>query len=286
MHEGSHQPLIPKDLYDKAQEVMRGRSKANTVRLKSYVYRGLFHCAECGCVVTMETQKGHNYLHCTKRVKRDCSQKYVREESMNEQIAAAITSHSLPDDVGDWMIEQIHAERGESTAVIQKAKEDAGKQIASIDKKLDRLTAAYLDAGAFSASEFRKKKEESIGAKRKLMDSIVALDRDDNQRFEPVIRFVIGSKQMKYVAEKRNPNELRAKLEQIGSNLTVRDRRLQFEARGAWQLVVDSGSFAQSNIAPAIAGAILSGETHHTLWKWSDGESNPDLLNAIQPSSR
>ena len=74
MHEGSHEPLITKDLYDKAQEVMRGRSKANTVRLKTYVYRGLFHCAECGCVVTMETQKGHNYLHCTKRVKRDCSQ--------------------------------------------------------------------------------------------------------------------------------------------------------------------------------------------------------------------
>ena len=164
-----------------------------------------------------------------------------------KQIAAALTSASLPDDVADWMIEQIQAERGESTAVIQKAKEDAGKQIASIDKKLDRLTAAYLDAGAFSAAEFRKKKEESIGAKRKLMDSIAALDRDDNQRFEPVIRFVNGSKQMKYVAETGNPKELRLKLEQIGSNLTVRDRRLQFEARGAWQLVVDSGSFAQSN---------------------------------------
>jgi hypothetical protein len=73
MHEGIHEPLVTKDLFDKVQEVMTRRSKPTPIRLKSYVYRGLFHCAECGCVITMETQKGHNYLRCTKRVKKDCS---------------------------------------------------------------------------------------------------------------------------------------------------------------------------------------------------------------------
>jgi hypothetical protein len=91
---------------------------------------------------------------------------------------------------------------------------------------------------------------------------------------------------MKYVADDADPKKLRAMLEEIGSNLTVRDRRLQFEPRGAWQLVAGQRSFAQENVAPEISGAPFLGETRESLAKWSDGESNPDLLNAIQPSSR
>ena len=101
------------------------------MRLKSYVYRGLFHCAECGCVVTMETQKGHNYHHCTKRVKRDCSQRYVREESVTDQIAELVTSASLPDNVADWMIGEVENDQDKSMAIIETAKGKAAREIGS-----------------------------------------------------------------------------------------------------------------------------------------------------------
>ena len=45
---------------------MMKKSKPKTPKLKPYVYRGLFRCGECGCFITTETQKGHNYLRCTK----------------------------------------------------------------------------------------------------------------------------------------------------------------------------------------------------------------------------
>jgi vacuolar-type H+-ATPase subunit H len=128
---------------------------------------------------------------------------------MTQQIANALTGVSLPDDVADRMIGQIEAERDSSKNVIEDAKHKARKEIAQLDRKLDRLTVAYLDAGAFSAAEFRKRKEESIGKKRTLLDSLVSLDEEENQRFEPVIRFLNGSKQMKYVASRGNPKELR-----------------------------------------------------------------------------
>jgi hypothetical protein len=38
------------------------------------------------------TQKGHIYIHCTKRVKRDCSQPFMREELLSEQIREAAGS--------------------------------------------------------------------------------------------------------------------------------------------------------------------------------------------------
>lgn len=72
MYEGKHEPIITKKLFDTCQEVMARKSKPKCPTLKPYIYRGLFRCGECGCFVTTETQKGHNYLHCTKR-KVPCS---------------------------------------------------------------------------------------------------------------------------------------------------------------------------------------------------------------------
>ena len=86
-------------------------------------------------------------------------------------------------------------------------------------------------------------------------------NRQDVLRFEPITRFVSGSKQLKYVAKSADPKELRAKLENVGSNLTVRDRKLHWFPRGAWKLVVDQGFFAQRNAAPGVSGAAFVGET-------------------------
>jgi site-specific DNA recombinase len=260
MHQGVHEPLVTKDLFDKVQQVMKRRSKPTPGWVKTSVYRGLLHCGECGCAITMETQKGHNYLRCTKRVK-DCSQPYLREEAMSAQIAAALTRASLPDDLADWLIQQVQSRREESGAVLREARRRAEKEIHGIDTKLDRLTAAYLDAGAFTAAEFRKRKEENINRKRKLLDTVAALDRQDILRFEPITRFVNGSKQLKYVASSAEPKQLRAKLEEVGSNLSVRDRILHWFPRGAWKLVVDQGSFAHVNAAPEISGAASRGKT-------------------------
>jgi hypothetical protein len=149
------------------------------------------------------------------------------------------------------------------------AKDVAAEQIGKIDKKIDRLTVAYLDQEAFSAAEFHQKKKDELGKRRALLDSLAALDMKENQRFEPVIRFLNGSKQMKYVAQRGDRGELREKLEEIGSNLTVRDRRLQFDPRGAWQLVAGQRSFAQHHVAPDISGATFLGETRESLAQWS-----------------
>jgi hypothetical protein len=65
--EGKHEPIITKRLFDEVQEVMRRKSKPQAKGLKPCTYRGLFRCGECGCFITTETQKGHNYLRCTKR---------------------------------------------------------------------------------------------------------------------------------------------------------------------------------------------------------------------------
>ena len=62
--EGQHEPLISKKLFDKCQEVMAKRGKIQEVRKHRFAFLGLMKCASCGCSITGERQKGHNYsLH-------------------------------------------------------------------------------------------------------------------------------------------------------------------------------------------------------------------------------
>ena len=101
--EGKHEPIITKKLFDSVQEVMMRKSKPHSKGLKPFLYRGFFRCGECGCFITTEQQKGHNYLRCTKR-KNPCEQKYVREEIITSQVRTELQKVSLPLDWANWMI--------------------------------------------------------------------------------------------------------------------------------------------------------------------------------------
>ena len=123
---------------------MSRKSKPKGKGLKEYIYRGFFRCGECSCFITTETQKGHNYLRCTKR-KNPCTQKYVREEIITSQVRTEIQKVSLPDDWAKWMIEENAKDQSSevqsSTLFVQNTKDE----IFSIEKKIEKLMTLYLD---------------------------------------------------------------------------------------------------------------------------------------------
>jgi len=53
-YQGKHEPIIAKKLFDQVQEAIRRKSKPKTRELKPYIYRGVFHCGECGCFIATE----------------------------------------------------------------------------------------------------------------------------------------------------------------------------------------------------------------------------------------
>ncbi|NCO44874.1 recombinase family protein, partial [Candidatus Wolfebacteria bacterium] len=144
LYEGKHEPIIAKKLFDKVQGVMESKSKPNKKKLKYFVFRGFIRCGECGCLITAETQKGHNYYHCTKRKIR-CSQKYVREENLTEQINGYIQKVSLPDDWVKNIIAELEKEKSEIAQSSNFFAQNIKEKIMMIDEKLERLMTGYLE---------------------------------------------------------------------------------------------------------------------------------------------
>ena len=78
---------------------MRGRPRKTKEKRKAIPFLGLMQCGDCGCAITAERQKGHNYHRCTKK-KGNCTQKrYIREEALTEQIRQSILQVSLSGDL-------------------------------------------------------------------------------------------------------------------------------------------------------------------------------------------
>jgi site-specific DNA recombinase len=262
-YEASHESIVSKKLFDAVQKVIAHRSRPKAPKYKPYLYRGVFRCGECGCFITTETQKGNNYLRCTKRVKKDCSQPYVREESISAQVLNYLRLIALPPEWADPMIQEIEIEQEADTDSRQDCLQSFRSQIAENDHKLDRLMQAYLDK-VISLDEYRQAKNELIERKQELKEKLKSAESNRGNWFEPAVRFIKAGKQALFLTENGQESERRDFLRKIGSNLTISNRNLSVEPRKPWQLVVDKGPFAQHNAASVFSDAAFLGEkTRH-----------------------
>jgi len=238
LYEGKHEPIIAKKLFDKTQEIMSGKSKPNKKKLKYFVFRGFIRCAECGCLITAETQKGHNYYHCTKR-KTECSQKYIREEELTKQINGYIQKVSLRPDWAENIIAEIEKEKSENAQSSESFAQNLKEKISIIDEKLERLMNAYLE-NAVSLLEYQENKNNLVQQKQILKDKIAAFEQKRGNWFEPAIRFVNEAKSAEILAKSRNLEEKKDFLKKLGSNFQILNQKLVFDFKNPFKILTDA----------------------------------------------
>ena len=146
VYEAKHKPIITKGLFDKCQEMLKRKSKPTVKKghtLKPYVYRGAFRCASCGCFITTETQKGHNYLHCTKR-KRPCSEPFVREEEVDKQVRDLLKGVSLPPALAADALHNINEEELKAAQAGEEAAQNLRDKLVILTDQLGQLLDLVL----------------------------------------------------------------------------------------------------------------------------------------------
>ncbi len=224
-YEGKHKPIISKKLFDEVQEMMKRKSKPQKVEtMKFFLYRGFFHCGECGYTITADRKikksgKEYVYYYCTKKnPHHKCKQNiFTREEKISSQIKTELQKVSLPDDCADWIIAELKKEKIQSCKssdfFVQKTK----KELSKLDEKLEKLMNAYLER-VLNIKEYQKAKNKLINQKQVLKDKLKSFEQKSNNRFELAEKFIKDSKQAKIIASKENPEGIRDFLKKIGSN--------------------------------------------------------------------
>lgn len=184
-----------------------------------FAFRGLIRCGECGCTITAEEQKGHNYYHCTKR-RGECSQQgYVREEKLALMISEAIKRVHLDDRMYNPMLQELEREKELLRAGKIHDERVREVRLQEIDKQMSRLLDLYVE-GAVSADEYKEKKASLINRKTHHLENSSGTN---GKWLEPMRDFLSLAHQASYIASAGNYEEKRDFLKRIGSNFKLTD---------------------------------------------------------------
>ncbi|MFW0871269.1 MAG: recombinase family protein [Patescibacteria group bacterium] len=187
IHEGAHEPIIAKKLFDEVQEVLKRRGQPDRKsKNEPQPFCGLISCASCGMMITGEhkfkRQKNGNvheytYYRCTKKRKdMKCPESAVREKVLNRQLSSLITSVSLPTDWAEELNRMAIAEYKNSAQSVSARMKEKEAKIQTISQKLQRLLDGYLEQDIERVT-YRQEKAKLLSEKKSLEEEISSLSR-------------------------------------------------------------------------------------------------------------
>ena len=103
-YQGSHEPIITKELFDKAQDRLKRDKIVRENR--EYAFTKLFTCGLCESGITAQekykelkdgTTAKYIYYSCSKSKDRNCKNKYIREEELIDELLKVIDDVNIND---------------------------------------------------------------------------------------------------------------------------------------------------------------------------------------------
>ena len=245
IYQGIHEPLITKKLFDEVQAVIRRRTHVIPQKSLDFPFTGLIRCGECGMMVTAEHHirryetVNHTvdfiYYRCTRKSKlSSCSQPFIRQEILMNQLNRHIQKVSLSTSDHQWLINRLsqdeHKQRSEVLVIVQEFKKD----LLNINDKLNKLLDSYLD-NVVSREDYLKKKESLFSSKKTIEQRIETLEQSPNKWLEPMREFFDTAVEAdKIASDNINLFQKREFLKKTGSNLTLKARIVDCDLPEQW----------------------------------------------------
>jgi len=226
LHEGKHEPIITKKLFDQAQEMLKQRGRHHEKKNHNYIFTDFMKCGACGCAITAEQHKGYIYYRCTKK-KGSCAEKYVREELLTHQLKNIMQKVSLPDDWADNMLNELNKEKMASAQSSIALVNSLNQEVKAIKNKLDNLLDSHLE-GVIDKNDYLRKKAELINKKVGLEEKIKRINDQGDNWLEPMRDFILRSRLAKKTADEGDLSQFKAFLKISARTLFCKAESLNF----------------------------------------------------------
>ena len=181
-HQGNHEPIISKDLFDSAQDVLN--KKVHIKKEKHFFHlRGLFTCAKCGCMLTAVKKKGHDYYFCTNG-KGGCSEHehYLRSEKLDQSMISLLDKIAIDEELVEIVYEASKQQLKNNRSTDFQTKETLLKQLENIRKKQSILLDSFVSMTTpkeVYGSKMRDLGDEEISIKEQLGKLELEENRDE-----------------------------------------------------------------------------------------------------------
>lgn len=242
--------FINKKLFDKSKAVMAKRSGAKQrfkYAGKSFAYRGLIKCHECGCSITPDRKKRklkdgtynyHTYYFCTNYHKVHDKTKYINEATIDEQFTELFENLKIPED-----------KLAEITASLKESHQDKNHfldlEIDHLHKELkryqNRIRVAYddrLDA-CITKDAYEEIRENSEQKQQEIKDELETLDVADKEYYLTTSYLLAIGSRSADIFSRSKPMEKRALLNFVLSNQTLDGEKVRYEVKYPFNKVLE-----------------------------------------------
>ena len=278
-YKGSHEPMITEEEYDRVQIFLGRKGNPRAIK-HTFAFTGLIHCEECGAMVTAEekhqlicptcrykfayrhkercprcqtliekmcnpTILHYTYYHCTKSKDPQCTQGSIEAKELERQIDTYLSRIELSERLKDWTItylHEVHEEEARSQHDIVESQQRAYQDCLKRLNNLVRLKTSpqNADGSLLSDTEYGQQRVQLLKEKARLEE----LFQDTGHRVEQWLE--LAEKTFEFACAARSwfaAGDLKTKkaiLSAIGSNLTLKDKKLRIEAKNPFLIIEKS----------------------------------------------
>ncbi len=240
IYEGDFPPIVPIATFEKAQKVLHGRAKPRYhKRRHNFPFTGLFTCGECHAAITAQYAKGNGgtyaYYRCTKRL-GPCSQGYLRDDSLLEQLKLLISKVAISEDWQEKMLAQINIWGKENSQSSLAFAQNLEERVKTTEIKLDRLVNAFLD-GNIEKEVYLTKKDKLIKQKLALKEQEVDFGQKGNNWIEPLKQWVRKAHHAEKLAVSNDYDEIKSFVGKIGTNRHLTNKNASLTFGASWRIL-------------------------------------------------
>ncbi len=162
VHDATHEAIIPRDVFDRAQAILQERSGdlkgRNWSNGSERLLTGSIRCARCesGMVGVSTRKKGRKlaYYACLRREReKACDQEYLRAEEIEAIVLRDVTTLLRDDEFVDRVWAETNRRLAEQRPDIEVELTAVSGEMVRVGEKIERYTEAF-EAGSLAANAF------------------------------------------------------------------------------------------------------------------------------------
>jgi site-specific DNA recombinase len=250
---GKHEPMVTREEFERVQALL-GNTERPRPLTRRFDFTGIMKCGHCGASITAEAkikrQKNgnvHNYVYyrCTKRIDSKCPEKTVELSKLNEQVDLIIQGLTISDKFRDWAIKYLHEVRKDEAKSFEKVLTSKQKRVTEITKQLDALLLRYTSPNncsgeLISDNEYKSAKNKLLEEKRSLEEDLASQSLQQEKWMEFSEKTFNFARYASIWFLKGDMETRRAIFSALGSNLSLKDRKVSICLRKPFKLLFDN----------------------------------------------
>jgi DNA invertase Pin-like site-specific DNA recombinase len=237
---GNHVPLVNRDLFERVQALLRGKTVDRAVR-HSFLFSRLVRCASCHYSLIGERRKGHTYYRCHNRPFKSppvCPRTFIKEEQLEDAVQTILEKLTLSKAEVTYFREWIADYRLNAGAKREEEKRVATLQLEALRARKSRLTDLLLDRSVEQAT-FDEKQKSLVWEESQLKQKVARLDAGCDDALKKMENTVGLAKEASLLYKQASLERKRELLRILLSDLTASRENISAELINPFSVIAE-----------------------------------------------